>query len=168
MRNVKVSAYIAKRQKDLQHRTEITQDRVLQELAAIAFSKATDYARVIEKEAETEENGEIVPALDKNGNVILYRTIELQLTETMTDTQKAAISCIKRGRDGLEVKVHDKLKALELLGKHIGMFGGKTDLDTEEQRLRIDLLKDKAGQGERDLSQFEDIVKANGGKFETH
>lgn len=35
----------------------------------------------------------------------------------------------------------------------------------EEQRLRIAVLKEKTGQGERDLSQFEEIVKANGGRF---
>lgn len=43
-----------------------------------------------------------------------------------------------------------------------------TEKDKEEQDLRIAALKEKTGQGERDLSQFEDIVKANGGKFETH
>ena len=39
--------------------------------------------------------------------------------------------------------------------------------DKTEQDLRIAALKEKTGYGERDLSQFEDIVKANGGKFET-
>lgn len=42
-----------------------------------------------------------------------------------------------------------------------------TEKDKAEQDLRIASLKEKTGQGERDLSQFEEIVKANGGKFET-
>lgn len=42
-----------------------------------------------------------------------------------------------------------------------------TEKDKTEQDLRIASLKEKTGQGERDLSQFEDIVKANGGRFET-
>lgn len=42
-----------------------------------------------------------------------------------------------------------------------------TEKDKAEQDLRIAALKEKIGQGERDLSQFEEIVKANGGKFET-
>lgn len=42
-----------------------------------------------------------------------------------------------------------------------------TEKDKAEQDLRIAMLKEKTGQGERDLSQFEEIVKANGGKFET-
>lgn len=167
LRNVKVSEYIAKRQDDLQRRTEITQERVLQELAAIAFSKATDYAHVVEKKVEISTDNGPVPVLDQNGDPVLYRTIELELTENLNDTQKAAVASMKKGRDGLEVKTHDKLKALELLGRHIGMFGGKTDLDMEEQRLRIAALKEKTGEGERSLEQFEQIVNAAGGRFET-
>lgn len=142
LRNVNVAAYIAKRQQDLQRRTEITQDRVLQELAAIAFSKATDYAHVVEKEAEVTVDGNAVPVLDKNGDPVLYRTIELELTENLTDTQKAAIACLKKGRDGLEVKAHDKLKALELLGKHIGMFGQAAKAEETDKQLQkaADLL----------------------------
>lgn len=52
------------------------------------------------------------------------------------------------------------------LGIIIDKFVNASDM-AEEQRLRIAVLKEKTGQGERDLSQFEDIVKANGGKFET-
>ena len=46
LRNVKVAEYIQERMQERQKRTEITQDRVLQELAAIAFARATDYAEV--------------------------------------------------------------------------------------------------------------------------
>lgn len=141
LKKANIAAYIAKRQQDLQRRTEITQDRVLQELAAIAFSKATDYAHVVEKEMEVTVDGNTIPILDKNGDPVLYRTIELELTENLTDTQKAAIACLKKGRDGLEVKAHDKLRALELLGKHIGMFGRSKDdgLDNQLQKA-ADLL----------------------------
>ena len=37
----------------------------------------------------------------------------------------------------------------------------------EEQRLRIAVLREKAGQGERDLALFKNIADANGGRFET-
>lgn len=39
LRNVKVAKYIAERMEERQKRTEITQDRVLNELAAIAFPR---------------------------------------------------------------------------------------------------------------------------------
>lgn len=45
LRNVKVAEYIQERMQERQKRTEITQDRVLKELAAIAFAKATRLCR---------------------------------------------------------------------------------------------------------------------------
>ena len=39
LRNAKVAAYISERMQERQKRTEVTQDRVIEELAAIAFAK---------------------------------------------------------------------------------------------------------------------------------
>ena len=46
LRNAKVAEYIAERMQERQERTEVTQDRVIAELAAIAFAKATDYVSI--------------------------------------------------------------------------------------------------------------------------
>lgn len=136
LRKANIAAYIAKRQQAQQERTEITQDMVLRELAAIAFSDATDFAKVVEKTAEITQDGTSVPVLDAEGNPIVYRTIEPELSQNLTAKQKAAISIIKQGSNGWEIKVHDKLKALELLGKHIGMFGQSHSKEEQEQQLQ--------------------------------
>lgn len=112
-------------------RTEITQDRVLRELAIIAFSNAADYAAVIEREAVMEVDGHQVKLLDDDGNPIMYRTVEPVLTETLTDDQRRALAVIKKGRDGFEVKPYDKVRALELLGKHLGMFKDTVEVSGE-------------------------------------
>ena len=52
--NANVKTYIQERQKEREKRTEITQDSVLRELALIAFAKASDYARVVEKDTMVE------------------------------------------------------------------------------------------------------------------
>ena len=44
--NANVAAYLSERQRELQQRTEITQDKVVRELAAIAFADIADYVRV--------------------------------------------------------------------------------------------------------------------------
>ena len=129
LRNVKVAKYITERMEDRQKRTEITQDMVLQELAAIAFSKASDYAKVVEKQATAEVNGNIVPLVGEDGAPILYRTVELELTENLTEEQQRALGTIKKGRDGLEQKPCDKVKALELLGRHLGMWNDKINVE---------------------------------------
>lgn len=117
LQNTSIKEEIQKRQKDRVERTEITQDMVLRELAIIAFSNAADYAAVVEKECE-----------DEDGNPVTYRTVEPVLTKDLTEAQKKALSVIKKGRDGFEVKPYDKVRALELLGKHLGMFTEKVDL----------------------------------------
>ena len=128
LRNAKVAEYITERMEERQKRTEITQDRVLNELAAIAFSKASDYAKVVEKQATAEVDGNIIPLVGEDGEPILYRTVELELTDNLTEEQQRALGTIKKGRDGLEQKPCDKVKALELLGRHLGMWNDKLDV----------------------------------------
>ena len=138
LRNVKVQAEIARRQKDLQRRTEVSQERVVKELARVAFADATDYVQV---EARTVEKND--------GTELSYQAVTLTETAELSADQRAAIAGIKQGVNGVEVKLHDKIKALELLGRHIGMFNDKLEvkatvenpfagLSTEELRNVID------------------------------
>lgn len=124
----RVAEYISERKADRMVRTEITQDMVLKELANIAFSNAADYANVIEKQAMVEVEGNMIPVLDENGDPVMYRTVEPTLTEDLTEEQKRALAVIKKGRDGFEVKPYDKVRALELLGKHLGMWTEKVEV----------------------------------------
>lgn len=96
-----VSDAIQRRRRDRERRTEITQDRVLQELAAIAFARGTDYASVSPGGA-----------------------VQIKPTEELNDAQKAAVLSIKETQNGVEIKLADKVRALELLGKHQGLFDG--------------------------------------------
>jgi len=145
-----ISSYIQERKQDRIKRTEITQDRVINELALIAFSNAADYAAVVEKQAVLNtEDGMTIPLYDSDGNPVMYRTVEPVLTDDLTEDQKKALSVIKKGRDSFEVKPYDKVRALELLGKHLGMFTDKVEmsgqvnnpfegLSTEELKALVD------------------------------
>lgn len=104
LRNVKVAKYITERMEERQRRTEITQDMVLQELAAIAFARVTDYVSVMGGMAQV-----------KN-------------TDQLSDSQIAAIAGIKETQNGIEVKLGSKEKTLELLGRHLGMWNDKLDV----------------------------------------
>lgn len=108
LRNTKVAEYIQERMQERQQRTEVTQDRVVQELAAIAFAKATDYVTI-------KSNG---PAA----------VVMIKSTDDLTDEQVRAIAGIKEGANGIEIKLNDKEKALELLGRHLGMWNDKLEV----------------------------------------
>ena len=106
LRNAEIQNYISGRMEERQKRTEVTQDRVIQELAAIAFSKITDYAAVKDD------------------------LVKIKDTNELTENQIRAISGIKEGKFGIELKLNDKEKALELLGRHLGMWNDKLDIKT--------------------------------------
>jgi len=134
--NVNLISYIDERMNERSKRTEISQDNVLKELAAIAFAKASDYAKVIETQAiYTTDEGMRIPLSDEKGNPIMVKDVDLTLTDRLTPDQLKALSGIKRGRFGIEVAQCDKVKALELLGRHLGMFTDnlklKGDANTE-------------------------------------
>lgn len=67
----------------------------------------------------------------------------------MTDQQIKAIAGIKEGKFGIELKLNDKEKALELLGRHLGMFKDKVEvsgLEYEKKKLD-DILRQMRGDG---------------------
>lgn len=120
-----IQACIAKAMAERSKRTGVNADRVVTELAKIAFVNASD--------------------------VIDADTATLKPDAAPEDT--AAIQSVKVktfGEDGLEreIKMADKLKALELLGKHLGMFEDKLklsgSLETEKTKLD-DLIEQMRG-----------------------
>ena len=132
--NVKVQEYLQEKQKKREQRTEITQDMVLRELAIIAFSNAADYEKVVEKEFTQLVQGVETPMLDTEGKPVKYKTVEPVLTDELTEDQKKALAVIKKGRDGFEVKPYDKLRALEMLGRHLGMWDKKPENPDENNK----------------------------------
>lgn len=134
--NVDVQAAIKKAIDDRAKRTEITQDMVLKELAAIAFANGTDFARVVVREVPEEVWDPIAGSYRKIPKLV--QMVQLANTEDVADEKKAAISNIKEGKFGIEVGSYDKIRALELLGKHLGMFDGKggADANTENNLLQ--------------------------------
>ena len=151
LRNVKVKQYIDERQEERQKRTEITQDMVVKELAAIAFAKVTDYVQIVERQAVfTTETGIRIPLNDENGNPVIISDVKLTVSENLTDEQIKAIAYIKQGKFGIEVSTCDKVKALELLGKHLGMFKEKVELTgvDEEKKKLDDIIANLTGGGD--------------------
>ena len=94
-----------------QKRTEITQDWVLKELYKIASANGTDFAQIVRRSVMTDA-----------GQPRTEDVVELIPTAELDDDKKAAIASIKQGRYGVSVETYDRVKALELIGRHLGMF----------------------------------------------
>ena len=122
LRKPQISAAIEQAIQDRQKRTEITQDRVLLELARIAFANGTDFARIVSSPTVTtvvDEEGYTQQVLQP------VQRVKLVDTDRVDPEKRAAIASIKEGKFGIEVKSYDKIRALELLGQHLGMFDRK-------------------------------------------
>ncbi len=100
-----IAEHMAERSK----RTGINQDRVVLELAKIAFVKMTD---VVDP-----DTGEILPNASDD-DLACIESVKFK----QSDNQYGG--SIER-----EVKLSSKMKALELLGKHLGMWNDKIDVN---------------------------------------
>ena len=125
MKKPEIKACIDKAMAERSRRTGVNADRVLMELARVAFVNASD---VIDADTAT-----------LKADPLPEGTAAIQSVKVKTF-----------GEDGLEreTKMADKLKALELLGKHLGMFKDKVvlsgSLETEKTKLD-DLIRQMRG-----------------------
>ena len=106
-----VSDAIAKAMAERSKRTGISQDRVIQELARIAFVNPQNV--INPKDAS-------VKADATEDDLACIQSVKVKTTNGSKGKS------IER-----EVRLNDKMKALELLGKHLGMFKDKLELDTD-------------------------------------
>ena len=107
--NVMVQREIERLKAERSRRTGITADRVLQELARIGFVNPMD---IIDSEDATVRNSA------GTDDTAAIASVKVKIIPTKDGNG------IER-----EVKLHDKVKALELMGKHLGMFTDKVDLN---------------------------------------
>jgi len=111
---------VAEGQKEVMERTQTFQDNAVDELKIVGFSDLADFLTV------------------KEGGIVEQKSFD-QLTKEQTKCIKKIKQVVRstHAADGsllhqtatLEIELHDKLKALELLGRHLGMFNDTLRLE---------------------------------------
>lgn len=128
LRNTKVQEYISKKMKEREKRTEITQDMVIKELAKIAF---LDIRKLYT------ENGQLKNIADMDSET----AGAISSLETLEEYEGYGDDREKIG-DTQKVKLLDKTKALELLGRHLGIFNDKMDVNVQEKEEKKNAISD--------------------------
>lgn len=100
--NNRVSEAIKQAMAHRSRRTGITQDRVLRELARVAFVNAND---VIDTDSAT------VRANATADDLACIQSVKVKVSESEMGSSSER-----------EIKLYDKMRALEMLGKHLGIF----------------------------------------------
>lgn len=126
LRNPKVRKMIDELQSKRASKLELKAERVLEELARIAFANTADYMRV---------NADGQPDVDLSK---LTRDQAAAISEFSVDTTGGTGDGDRRVVLRTKVKLADKLKANELLCRHLGMFNDKlqiTGLESLAERM---------------------------------
>lgn len=114
-----IQEYISELQSKVEEKAVVSIEDIVKELSIIAFTDRTKVSKNIRnKIVEQKEDG--VSKEYYEDNVIFTETDELD-----EDTKKI-IAGYKKTQSGFAVETYDKMKALELLGKYLGMFKDET------------------------------------------
>ena len=132
--NEAIKDRVAELQNSFEEKAIIDKNRVLEEFGKIAFSKITDF-------------------LEWNSS-----QIKLRPSEEISEESKAVIADIRGSQSGLSVRLHSKIRALEMLGKHLGFFRDQGQLHIE-----MDSGEEALNELLRQCEDFNQIMGNEGG-----
>lgn len=129
-------------------RDGLTQDTLLdkrsliQKWIDIAFADITDYVKFGRQE-EVIYNDDGQPELDMNGNIKTYAFNYVHLNES-AELDGTLVTEVKQGKDGITVKLADKMKALEFLSKHMDLLNENELKKLKEEKIKADIAKTRS------------------------
>lgn len=134
LRNPKIREEIIKVRDGLTEDALLDKRTLIQKWIDIAFADITDYLKFGRQE-EVVYNDDGQPELDMNGNVKTYAFNYVHLNES-AEIDGSLVTEVKQGKDGITVKLADKMKALEFLSKHMDLLN-----ENERKQLQNEQLK---------------------------
>jgi len=127
--NVRVQARIAEIMRAGAERAEVTVEQVVRELKLIGFSdirKVVSWRNELVTRTEKGEDGEPV--------MVLMPRVTIVDADKISDEAAAAVAEVSQTVNGaLRVKLHDKHAALVSIGKHLGMFVDRVQIQERKQ-----------------------------------
>lgn len=110
--NASVIEEVEKRRAEIAKRNDITSDKVINEIAKIAFANSEDFFDWDEQEVE------LIP----DSGVFVKKGVALMKTsEHLTRKHKACIKSIEEKQHGVKLELYDKQKALDSLKQYLGV-----------------------------------------------
>lgn len=114
---VDIQRYLKTKKKRILEKLDVAAEDVINELRIIGFARTTDFATIDDVEVGKGKRKKVVRM------VVAHRTSDI-------DPDKLpALAELKQTKDGIGIKTHDKVRALDLLGKHLGIFDGEEPND---------------------------------------
>ncbi|MGU8596706.1 terminase small subunit [Clostridium perfringens] len=139
------------------NRIMLSEEDIFQKYMDIAFSDIGDYLsfkKVRKNKWTKNKEGEDIPVVNPDTgqqDYFEYNVVELNNSKEL-DT--SILQEVSEGKDGVKIKLQDKMKALQWLADHMGIA-------TEEQRAKIKVLESKInkdGPSKNDMVQIVDDI----------
>lgn len=119
LKDRKVTARVKELQTELQRASDISKERVLEELGAILEARITDYVNLVTERVPLPQS----KREKKAGVPVEYTEVQKLVFkdfDQLTDRQVRAIESIKEGKNGIELKLHGKSWTIERISKMLG------------------------------------------------
>lgn len=137
LRNAKIESEIEKLKQHKLNRLMLSEEDIFQRYIDIAFSDIGDYLsfkRVRKNKWYKNEEGEDIPIINPDtGEQDFYEYNVVELNDSK-ELDTSILQEVSEGKDGVKIKLQDKMKALQWISDHIGIA-------TEEQKLKVAKLK---------------------------
>lgn len=136
---------------------------LLQKWIDIAFADMTDFVEFGSEEViATDHNGE--PVVNTKGEQVIHNRNYVALKDHKR-IDGTIVTELKQGKDGVTIKLGDKMKALEYLSKHYDLLDEKNKSKLIEEKLRYEvaIAKETAAKisgDKKDTSMLESLLGA--------
>lgn len=124
LRNTRIKEQILKLKQNRLNKAMLEPDDIFQKYMDIAFSDITDYIKFGQKKIKIKDD-------EGKEKTIKRNYVDFNSSNEIDGT---IISEVSQGKDGVKIKLHDKMKALDWLAEHM-------DMATEEQKVKIAKLE---------------------------
>ncbi|MDU4910568.1 terminase small subunit [Clostridium baratii] len=156
LRNTKVEKEIEKLKQHKLNQVMLSEEDIFQRYMDIAFSDIGDYLsfkKVRKNKWTKNKDGEDIPVINPETgeqDYFEYNVVELNDSK---DLDTSILQEVSEGKDGVKIKLQDKMKALQWLADHIGIA-------TDKQKAELEVLKAKVNK--KDLEPITiNFVKAS-------
>ncbi|MFY8263204.1 terminase small subunit [Clostridium perfringens] len=143
--NVVIKEEIEKLKQHKLNRVMLSEEDIFQRYMDIAFSDITDYVNFGKREIEILEDNQ-------------SKTIEVNYVDfnDSYNVDGTIISEVKQGKDGVSIKLHDKMKALQWLSDHMNIATDKQKAELEVLKSRI--VKDNSKNNTNSTAKLDSIL----------
>ena len=136
LRKPEIQAEIKRQTEMVANTLGITSQRILLEYLKIAFADITEYVTFGQREVPVMSM--FGPLIDKETEKPITKMVNVIEFKESATIDGSIIKEVKQGKEGVSIKLHDKLKPLEKLEKYLDLLPDHHQRMIQEEKLKLD------------------------------